>query len=785
MKHQHPSESVETLIRKLAPESHKTQQPGGCASPSSSVSPLLLSSSDSGSPHTNTEYDSEINCDGKSENKSSNLIKETEKCVSRPVSSVSRKRSLSHEDVRFGSGHKLQKLMSEDLDSQRTVDVGIADIQTNDEASPQIEVITNNSDNSELLLNVNQSHSGSVSQSTGIQRQTISKQTSSHSNNLELINSKSLSVMSKQDTNCAVSFKQVDKFDVLNEACGIKSVPPPSVKKPNTSEHSVHSQEHNTSSVSSVTSSNDQFMSAVSSPLHSLPVLQQCNPIHVSAIVSENKHESRIITSTQQEGNTSLPSTSKQQIFVHQTKDIAIKSPQKLQQNINSPLSLSSTNATVLSKKHVSMLLNDLGEAVTERHCTSGKAHDSLEQASNVQDQRSQEVTPTSCIPDSSSLHHGFQSEDDIIDHSVGSLSETIVHNALTTEPTNSVSCSLILDNASQNSPRISTITSLVHKGDVDNKVAARKDKVSGVKKSVEINREDESSVSGNVNVAQLLVQENDLSNLEDYAQVVQNTPPPLTSVADCNCQSLQKSVVEQNISNMPQFPVLENNSEFSGNRKHKEQYTDYPEVSEQSMQQDYLAGNTLHEDDAQELVGDVNEMYDQFADAIRTRHGAQYYTSTQSSGSQNMNPLFNADSLRDDEVSDAKSVASEVIPASEVDDLDSSDKFSALTQACLTGSVLSNNQAGENLVFVDTGSGVSSSVTENNASAPGTVKRGHVFEENKSRSEVKEDCIEQGDRRCSVLSDKYTNEDEHMELSSAELDSGTVEYKVMFASGQ
>lgn len=774
LKLQHHNKYVELQIRKLAPECHKRQQPGDCACPSSSSLLSLLSSSDSDSPHTNTEYDSEIDCGTESENRSTNVIKEIEKSVSRPVSSVSRKRHMSHEDVRFGSGHKLKKIMSEDLDSQRMVGIGVADTQTNDEAPAQIEVFTNNTDNSELLLNVDQSHSGSMSQSSGIQRQTISKQTSLHSNNLELTNSKSLSVMSKQDTNHAVSCKQFKKFDVQSGAHGIKSVPPPSSKKPNSSENSGH----NTSSTS-VTSSKDQFMSAVSSPLHSSPILKQC---------TVNKQGSRIVTSAQQEGNVCLPSTSKQQISLHQTKDM-IESAQKLQQSITFPLSLSNTNGTTFSKKLVSMLLNDLGKAVIVRHCTSGKAHDSLEQGSNVQGQRSRAVTPTSAIPDSSSFHCGFQSNDDLVDNSVRSLSGMIVRNDLNTEPSNSVSSPVILDNVSQNSSRIASVP-LAHKGKMDNKVAASKDTLSGIisvdngkNKSefkllhVEMSRGDDF-----VCVAQHPVQENDHSNSKDYAEV-RNTPPPLTSVGDRNCWSLQKSVAEQNISNTSQFPLSEKISDFSGNSNCKEQHSEHSVVSEQSMQQDYIAGSMFHKDDAQERVDEINEMYDQFANAIQTRSGAQYYTSTQSSGSQNMTPVFNADSSRGDELSDTESVASEVIPASEVDDLDLSDKFSALKQACVTSSLPSSNQDIEDLLFVDDiGSGVSSSVTKNNG---GIAEGGHIFEENKSGSEVKEDCIAQGDRRCRVLSDKHTTEDEHMGLSSAELDNDTIEYKVVFASGQ
>jgi hypothetical protein len=658
LKRQFCSESVELLTRKLATDSHRTQQKGGCACPLSSSS--LSSSSHSESLHTDTEYDTEINCDGKSESKSSNSIEETEKSVSTPVSSVLRKRASSYEGVTFRSRHKSQKLMSEDLDPQRTVNIGIAGIQTNDIASPQTETIINGSDNSESLLSVSQSYSVSVSQDVGIQRRTVSEQTSSHPNDLKMANSKSLPVTSETDTNCTVTFKQLGRSDVLTGAHGSKSVPPMSVQKTNTSEHPIHSQELDTS-LSSVTSI-DQYMSAVSSPLHSSPVLQQCKTVNISESISENEHGSRIITSTQREGSMSLPSTSRQQISVHQTKDTVTKprcnlqtvkcdmpvTQQKLQQNITSPILPSSTNADVFSKKHLSLCLDGSGG-------------------------------------------------------------------------------------------------------------------------------------SDNVNVTQPPIQENDQSNPEDYAQV-ENTPPPLTSAAERDCQSLQRSVVEQSIANRPQFPVLDKNSELTDNSKHKGQYTENPTVSQRSMQQDLLAGNTAHEG----MVDEVDERYSQFADAIKTRSGAQNYTSTQSSSSHDMYPVFNAEFCNDDEMNDEKSVSSDVISTSEVDDLDSSYKFSALRQASLTDIVLSNNPVAETLVFADdTDSSISSLVTNIDASVSGTVKRGRVFEKRKSRSKLKDECIEQDNRRCNVPRGKCTNEHTHTELSSAELDSGTFEYKEMFASGQ
>jgi hypothetical protein len=262
---------------------------------------------------------------------------------------------------------------------------------------------------------------------------------------------------------------------------------------------------------------------------------------------------------------------------------------------------------------------------------------------------------------------------------------------------------------------------------------------------------------------------------------------PPLMSVAEeeeLHCQAPQKSVVEQSITNVQLVPVSETNSVFTGNMKQKGQDTEHPVVSEQSIQQDLLAGNTPHEDNDHQMNGD--ETYAQFSDAIAARNSVQHCTSTQSSGNQNKNPVLNAGCAGDGGMSDGRSVASEKVPASEVDDLDSTNKFSALTQGRLTDSQLSNNHVAETLVFIEDSSFDTVSVdTDSDASLSRTVQRCNVSEKSNSIILVDDACNEQDDGRCSVMIVKCMNEEEHVAPSSLELDDGVVGYREMFASGQ
>jgi hypothetical protein len=321
---------------------------------------------------------------------------------------------------------------------------------------------------------------------------------------------------------------------------------------------------------------------------------------------------------------------------------------------------------------------------------------------------------------------------------------------------------------------------------------------------SIEDDSEQLDSITGLFTYNSHPVQQNLISNGQSKLQVedeqhppsLNNGPqfseaelclPPLMSVAEegeVPCQAPQKSVVEQSIANVQLVPDSETNSVFTGNMKQKGQDAEHPGVSEESMQQDLLAENTPHEDNDCQMNED--ETYAQFSDAIAARNSVQRYTSTQSSDNQNRSPVLIAGCSGDDEMSDGRPVASEKVPSSDVDDLDSTNKFSALTQAHLTDSQMSNNNIAETLVFTDNSSSDALSVdTGSNASLSETVKRCHVSENSKSIRVVSDDSNEQDDGNCSVVIGKCMNEEENMELSSLELDDGTVEYREMFASGQ
>ncbi|XP_023713867.1 uncharacterized protein LOC111867891 isoform X3 [Cryptotermes secundus] len=834
-----------------------TQQPGCCASSSSS-------SSASNTFLTNIKYDTIKYCGKEIKSISSNQTKENERSISRTVTGASRKRSLSHEAEGSERGHKLQELTNMALGSHKTMDVDITGTQSNDKVSSQIEAITNNSDHVELLVSDKQACSDSISESTEIQRQNSSKQMSSHSNNLEQTSSRTAPVMYEHDKNCAVSRKEVGEQES-------KSVLPPPGKKPNTSEHSVRREKHNTSISSfSSTSSKDQYKSAVSSP-----VRQDCKPTHESGLVPGKEHGSTIVTSSETEENRNLPSTSGQKTSEHQAEDL-VKSLHKLQRNGTSGMSVAaqklqrsitfplspSKNTSICSKRHLSVWLDDLGKLVTERHCMSGKAHDILERHSS---QEGQEVNQTSCNIDSSLIRYGFQSSDDTMDHAMRNLSNAVMHNNLSVEPTNPVPSLVILDishglavdSASLHHPSVSSSMLSAQNKDTGEEVATSKDRSSVVNESLDVRNKSllkilpvevtRSDGNGNGNVMQHPNQECSHLNSEDHSQVAENPAlssveddsqqldlttglftynshplaqnlisngqsklqvedeqhrpslnngrqlsedeqclPSLMSVAEedeVHCQSPQKSVLEQSIANVQLVPVSETNSVFTVHMKQKEQDTEHSGVSEQSMQQDLLAENTPHEDNDCQMNGD--ETYAQFSDAIAARNSFQQCTSTQSSGNQNKNPVLIAGCSGDDEMSDGRSVASEKVPSSEVDDLDSTNKFSALTQACLTDSQLSNNHIAGTLVFTeDSSSDALSADIDSNTSLSGAVQRHRVSENSKSIVAADADCNEQDDGNCSVIIGKCMSEEEHMELSSPELDDSAVVYREMFASG-
>jgi hypothetical protein len=811
-----------------------TQQPEGCASSSSSDSDIF---------RTNIKYNTKKYCGKEPKHRGSNQTKENERHVPRPVTNAPQKRSLSHEEVESERGHKLQKLTSGALDSHKTVNVDINGTKSNEKVSLQIEAVSSNSDHDELVISDKQAFSDRVSESTEIQRHKVSRQISSNSNNLEETSSKS------------VLCKEAGKLDMLADAQESKSVTPPPVQNPNTSEHPVHTEVHNTSiSSSSLTSSKDQYQSAVSSP-----IIQHCKETHISRLVPGKEH-AFTITSNETEENKGLPSTSGHKTSVHQAEDM-VKSPHKLQHNgtsgmpvtphklqrsITFPLSPPSKNTTICSERRLSVWLDDLGKVVAERHCTSRKAHDMSGQSGQL-GQESRDVNQTSRNPDNSLICYEFQSSDDTVDHAMRNLSKAVMRNDF--------------DDASHHSPDISPNMLLARNEDMGEEITSSKDK-SSINASfyqrnkpvfkilpVEVAARDESGGNDDGSVAQHPIQECNQLNSEDHSQVAENQAPssveddpqqldlitslftynshpvqqnlisngqsklqvederhppslnndsrlfeaeqclpPLMSVAEeeeLHCQEPHTSLVEENIPNTQLDPLLEPNSVFIGNMKHKGQDTECPVVSEQSALQGLLTENTPHENSHHQKNGD--ETYAQFSDAIAARNSVQHCTSTQSSGNQNEEPVLGAGCSEDGAVSDGGSATSEEVPASEVDDVDSANKFSALTQAApLADSELSDKQVAETLVFIeDSSADVSSAYSDSNASLSRTVQRCHASEKDKSTLQVNDECKEQGDGRCSALIGKCMNEDEHAELSSLELNDGTVECRVKFASGQ
>jgi hypothetical protein len=112
----------------------------------------------------------------------------------------------------------------------------------------------------------------------------------------------------------------------------------------------------------------------------------------------------------------------------------------------------------------------------------------------------------------------------------------------------------------------------------------------------------------------------------------------------------------------------------------------------------------------------------------------------------------------------EVESLASEMLSASEVDDLDTSDKFSALRQAHLKNSGVSNYHEAESLVNSDVSSDASTVIIDNHESTPTRVQRS---------------CEDGGSSDSMVACT-----DEDMECHSAELHSSIIGCKQKFASG-
>jgi hypothetical protein len=116
--------------------------------------------------------------------------------------------------------------------------------------------------------------------------------------------------------------------------------------------------------------------------------------------------------------------------------------------------------------------------------------------------------------------------------------------------------------------------------------------------------------------------------------------------------------------------------------------------------------------------------------------------------------------------MNEVESLASEILPASAVDSLDSSDKFPALTQAHLRDTGISNYHEAETLVFSD-----------DNSDSSTVIINSH----NSMSKRVQSSCEDVGRSGSTVVA--CTDEDEDLECHSAELHSSNIGCKQQFAS--
>jgi hypothetical protein len=161
---------------------------------------------------------------------------------------------------------------------------------------------------------------------------------------------------------------------------------------------------------------------------------------------------------------------------------------------------------------------------------------------------------------------------------------------------------------------------------------------------------------------------------------------PSLISCAEeeCDCQPLQKSSVEQGVTNL-QHICLREHCVFTGNVKQGDNRGGAL-LSRKNMQQDILAGNIVNGNCVQEMAEEIDETYTEFADGVTIGSHA----------------VRNVNCVGDAEMNEVESSASEIHPASEVDGLDSSDKFSALKQPHLRDTGLSDYHEAEIIVISD-----------------------------------------------------------------------------------
>jgi len=165
-------------------------------------------------------------------------------------------------------------------------------------------------------------------------------------------------------------------------------------------------------------------------------------------------------------------------------------------------------------------------------------------------------------------------------------------------------------------------------------------------------------------------------------------------------------------------------------------------------------------------MAEEINETCTEFSDGVATGSNAWKSSSTHSFGNQNTNAVCNVVCMGDAEMNEVESLACEILPESEVDSLDSSDKFSALTQAHLRDTGISNYHEAKTSVFSDDNSDVSTAVINSHDSMSTRVQRS---------------CEDGGSSDSTVV--VCTDEDEDLERHSAELHSSNIVCKQKFAS--
>jgi len=225
------------------------------------------------------------------------------------------------------------------------------------------------------------------------------------------------------------------------------------------------------------------------------------------------------------------------------------------------------------------------------------------------------------------------------------------------------------------------------------------------------------------------------------------------------NGQPLRKSSVEQSVTNVQQI-CLQEQCAIIGDVKQKGDNRDGALLLRKNMQKDFLAGNTVNGNCVQEMAEEISETYTAFADGVATGSNAWNCTSSQSSGSQNTNTVHNMECVGDAEMNEVESLASEILPASEVDGLDSSGRFTPISPIVLRDTEMSD-------YLSDVSSEASTLIIISPDSVCRRVQRS--FEDDGSSDSEAVACAV---------------EDEEMECHSPELHSSNIGCKQKFASG-